>query len=177
MTLEGIRIALSALRENKLRTFLTLLGNIVGTMAVIAVVYVAFAGGSSPAALLGVALGLAGSPWTAEPLGQQAFLLGTLGWIAGRASRSLYRDRILTRMAVVGASVLVLRIATFTVTEISLSRARGVGGIHGFDTSAVLQASLLAALGSAVAAPMVFALLRSTRLLRHLETRRRFRFV
>ena len=38
MTLEGIRIALSALRENKLRTFLTLLGNIVGTMAVIAVV-------------------------------------------------------------------------------------------------------------------------------------------
>ena len=38
MTLEGIRIALSALRENKLRTSLTLLGNIVGTMAVIAVV-------------------------------------------------------------------------------------------------------------------------------------------
>ena len=38
MTLEGIRIALAALRENKLRTFLTLLGNIVGTMAVIAVV-------------------------------------------------------------------------------------------------------------------------------------------
>jgi len=38
VTLEGIRIALSALRENKLRTFLTLLGNIVGTMAVIAVV-------------------------------------------------------------------------------------------------------------------------------------------
>ena len=35
---EGIRIALSALRENKLRTFLTLLGNIVGTMSVIAVV-------------------------------------------------------------------------------------------------------------------------------------------
>jgi putative ABC transport system permease protein len=38
VTLEGIRIALAALRENKLRTFLTLLGNIVGTMAVIAVV-------------------------------------------------------------------------------------------------------------------------------------------
>lgn len=38
MTLEGIRIALNALRSNKLRTFLTLLGNIVGTMAVIAVV-------------------------------------------------------------------------------------------------------------------------------------------
>lgn len=38
MILEGIRIALSALRENKLRTVLTLLGNIVGTMAVIAVV-------------------------------------------------------------------------------------------------------------------------------------------
>jgi putative ABC transport system permease protein len=35
---EGIRIALHALRENKLRTFLTLLGNIVGTMSVIAVV-------------------------------------------------------------------------------------------------------------------------------------------
>ncbi|MBN1827053.1 MAG: ABC transporter permease [Candidatus Eisenbacteria bacterium] len=38
MTLEGVRIALTALRENKLRTFLTLLGNIVGTMSVIAVV-------------------------------------------------------------------------------------------------------------------------------------------
>ncbi len=35
---EGIRIALRALRENKLRTSLTLLGNIVGTMSVIAVV-------------------------------------------------------------------------------------------------------------------------------------------
>jgi len=38
MTLEGVRIALRALVENKLRTFLTLLGNIVGTMSVIAVV-------------------------------------------------------------------------------------------------------------------------------------------
>jgi putative ABC transport system permease protein len=35
---EGIRIALRALRDNKLRTSLTLLGNIVGTMSVIAVV-------------------------------------------------------------------------------------------------------------------------------------------
>jgi putative ABC transport system permease protein len=35
---EGVRIALQALRENKLRTSLTLLGNIVGTMSVIAVV-------------------------------------------------------------------------------------------------------------------------------------------
>ncbi len=36
--LEGIRIALNSLRNNKLRTFLTLLGNVVGTMSVIAVV-------------------------------------------------------------------------------------------------------------------------------------------
>ncbi len=36
--LEGVKIALGNLRENKLRTFLTLLGNIVGTMSVIAVV-------------------------------------------------------------------------------------------------------------------------------------------
>jgi len=36
--LEGVRIALGSLRGNKLRTFLTLLGNIVGTMSVIAVV-------------------------------------------------------------------------------------------------------------------------------------------
>jgi putative ABC transport system permease protein len=35
---EGIRIALRALRDNKLRTSLTLLGNVVGTMSVIAVV-------------------------------------------------------------------------------------------------------------------------------------------
>ncbi len=34
---EGVRIALENLRSHKLRTFLTLLGNIVGTMAVIAV--------------------------------------------------------------------------------------------------------------------------------------------
>lgn len=38
LVFEGIRIALIALRDNKLRTFLTLLGNIVGTMSVIAVV-------------------------------------------------------------------------------------------------------------------------------------------
>ena len=36
--LEGVRIALGNLRNHKLRTFLTLLGNIVGTMSVIAVV-------------------------------------------------------------------------------------------------------------------------------------------
>jgi putative ABC transport system permease protein len=36
--LEGVKIALGNLRENKLRTFLTLLGNNVGTMSVIAVV-------------------------------------------------------------------------------------------------------------------------------------------
>lgn len=36
--MEGARIALASLRTNKLRTFLTLLGNIVGTMSVIAVV-------------------------------------------------------------------------------------------------------------------------------------------
>ncbi len=36
--LEGVRIALASLRTHKLRTFLTLLGNIVGTMSVIAVV-------------------------------------------------------------------------------------------------------------------------------------------
>jgi len=35
---EGVRIALESLRGHKLRTFLTLLGNIVGTMSVIAVV-------------------------------------------------------------------------------------------------------------------------------------------
>jgi putative ABC transport system permease protein len=38
LLLEGIRIAFRALLANKLRTFLTLLGNIVGIMAVIAVV-------------------------------------------------------------------------------------------------------------------------------------------
>jgi putative ABC transport system permease protein len=37
---EGVRIAVDSLRANKLRTFLTLLGNIVGTMSVIAVVSV-----------------------------------------------------------------------------------------------------------------------------------------
>ena len=38
LLLEGIRIAFNALATNKLRTFLTLLGNIVGIMSVIAVV-------------------------------------------------------------------------------------------------------------------------------------------
>ena len=36
--LEGVSIAIESLRGHKLRTFLTLLGNIVGTMSVIAVV-------------------------------------------------------------------------------------------------------------------------------------------
>jgi putative ABC transport system permease protein len=38
LVFQSIRIAFNALRENRLRTFLTLLGNIVGTMAIIAVV-------------------------------------------------------------------------------------------------------------------------------------------
>jgi len=38
--IEGIRIALTALATHKLRTFLTLLGNIVGIMAVIVVIQI-----------------------------------------------------------------------------------------------------------------------------------------
>jgi len=38
----GVRIALENLRSHKLRTFLTLLGNIVGTMSVVAVVSLIF---------------------------------------------------------------------------------------------------------------------------------------
>jgi putative ABC transport system permease protein len=38
LSVTGVRIALENLRSHKLRTFLTLLGNIVGTMSVIAVV-------------------------------------------------------------------------------------------------------------------------------------------
>jgi len=38
LIIQSIRIAFHALKENRLRTILTLLGNIVGTMAIIAVV-------------------------------------------------------------------------------------------------------------------------------------------
>lgn len=145
--------------------------------AVIAVVYLAFTGGARPAALLGVAIGIAWAPWTADPLGQQAFLLGTLGWCVGRASRSFFRGRAVTQALVVGVCVLALRLVTAGVTEFALARAAGLGGIHGFHGLVVLRGALLAALASAVAAPPLFALLRSSHVLRPFERRRSFRFV
>jgi rod shape-determining protein MreD len=161
-------------------------------VAAIAVVYCAIAVGSDQAALLGVAIGLAGAPFTPEPFGQQAFLLGALGWVAGRTRGAFHRDRVLVQVAFVAAGVIALRLGAAAATELTLGSATApgagawpVGALpEGTDDPAgtlaaprglvlrtTLSAAVLAAIGSALAAPPLFAALRGSRLLVAFERR------
>jgi cell shape-determining protein MreD len=133
-------------------------------VAVVAVVYAAFAAGPSPAALLGVAVGAAACPWTAEPLGQGPLLLGLLGWAVGHAGRSLERDRLPVRAAAVLAGVLLVRGA-----EAAAALAGSGGGLGAADAGALLAPVLMCAAATTVLAPAGFALLRRSRLLATIE--------
>lgn len=121
---------------------------------VLVVVYVALHGGPAPAAWCGALLGLLAAPWTAAPLGETSFLLGSVGFATGAIRQALYRDRASVQIGLVAAAVLVVRVA-------SAGLAGGVtGAVH------ALPGAVLSAGASALVAPPVFGLLGAARLFR-----------
>jgi len=161
-------------------------------VAAITVIYTAIVVGADAAVLIGVAIGLAGAPFTAEPLGQQAFLLGAAGWIAGKSRATFHRDRLSTQMVFVAVAVMGLRLADALAAQIALGGAVSACGISGWPLGAlpagvepqealrsfagmrpgpVLGAAVLSALSSALVAPVFFAVITGSRLLRSFESR------
>lgn len=162
-------------------------------IAMIVVVFAALRTDADHAALLGVAIGAVAGVFTVEPFGQQALLLGTTGYVAGRLRRTVFRDRPSVQVIFVALAVFAVRVLDAAAAEFVLarsaetarasawsvsafagaSRARdaALSGIHGFDTLTVMSSALLAALGSALAALPLFSLLRTTRALAPFEHR------
>lgn len=159
-------------------------------LAVLAVVYAACSGTPERATAFGIAIGFALCPFGPEPLGQQALLLGGLGWLVARLNRNLYRERIGTQMAVAFLAVMVLRLASAGMAETSLAREaalaarsggiawaseRGAtaspGSLHGYRLGSLFSGTLAGALGTAAAVLPVFAILDRTGLLGALESR------
>ena len=122
--------------------------------AVLAVVYVALHAGPAPAAWCGVGIGLLASPWTAAPLGEASFLLGSAGFVTGAIRQAFYRDRASVQIALVAASTVGVRLSAEAF-------AAGAGGaLH------AVPAALLSAGATALAAPPVFGLLDAVRIFR-----------
>ncbi len=127
---------------------------LVPDLAVLVTAYVALEAGPSPAAFVGVALGLAACPWTSEPLGQQAFVLGATGLATGIVRQAVFRDRASVQLALVAGAAFVARLAALAAAE----------GAHGL--SAAVAPAAVSAGCTALAAPPAFALFRAARLLR-----------
>ncbi len=129
---------------------------------VLVVVYVALRAGPTPAAWCGALLGLLAAPWTTAPLGQESFLLGAAGFVAGAISQALYRDRASVQIALVAAAVVIVRLAGAAAAGAGAGSANGSGGALSSAVVAAgsaVPAALASALGTALAAPPVFGLL------------------
>lgn len=121
---------------------------------VLVVVYVALHAGPAPAAWCGVLAGLLACPWTAAPLGETSFLLGSAGFVSGAIRQGLYRDRASVQIGLVAASALGVRLA---------------GELFAGGLGAAIEALPAAALSTgatALAAPPVFGLLDAVRVFR-----------
>jgi rod shape-determining protein MreD len=121
---------------------------------VLVVVYVALQAGPAPAAWCGVILGFLGCPWTAAPLGETSFLLGSAGFVTGAIRQAIYRDRAGVQIALVAAAVVFVRLT-------SEAFAGGSPAVL-----AAVPAALLSAVATALAAPPVFGLLGAVRVFR-----------
>ena len=139
-------------------------------VALLAVLYLAISGTPERAAVLGAAIGFLRSAWTPEPLGLDAALYGALGWSGAHFGRAVFEDRILVKMAAAGLGVLVLRALSAGMAALS---APSVEGRHGMSPGTWAGASLWAAAATALAAPLVFAVLRGSRALAGFERRRK----
>jgi rod shape-determining protein MreD len=139
-------------------------------LAALAVLWLAISGTPERAAVLGVAIGLTRCAWTPEPLGLDAALYGTLGWSGAHFGRAVFQDRILVKMAAAGLGVIALRALSAGFGALTAS---ATPGHHGMAVSTWLVATLAAAVATALAAPVVFAALRSSRVLAAFERRRK----
>lgn len=162
-------------------------------VAVMVVVYAALTLGSERAAVFGVAIGLAASLFSPEPLGQQAFLLGATGLGLGRLRGTFFREHVLVQIAFVALAVLCVRLGGAVATEFVLGRSPATGAavhwpvgafaagdeardlalrrIPGLPAGLVLRGALLSAAASAAAALPVFSLIRGSRALARYERR------
>ncbi len=141
---------------------------LVPDLALLAVLYVAMRGTSDRAAVLGVVLGLAVTPWTAAPFAQTAFLLGGTGWLVGRVSGALDRERLSVQCALAFGGVLLARGAAVLAMTVD---AAGGADLPSPQVSAALLAVVLTAGSTALAAPFALALIERTRVFRSLEVR------
>lgn len=113
-------------------------------LAALALVHAAFRGTPDRAALLGVVLGLAGSPWRPEPVPWQAFVLGATGYLIAHGASGIVRDRMAVRAAGSAIAVLVLRGGTLL--------AAAVADTEPLSSEAALRATVAAAIAAAAAA-------------------------
>ena len=147
--------------------------------AVLVVTYLALRAGAERAAVVGMALGLAASAFSAEPAGLHMLLLGGLGYALGLADRTLYRDRALVQVLLAGFGALAVRIggrlltgALLPVDAVLGDGGHRLGAASGLpDWAAGVAAAATAALVTGLVAPAVFRLLRVTAVLRPLEPR------
>jgi len=133
-------------------------------VAALACVHVAFRGTPDRAALLGVAIGLASSPWRPEPAPWLAFLHGATAYLTALVASGLVRDGAFVRMIAAAAAVLVLRGGALLAAAVSDTEPLGAGG-----AACAAATALLAALCAGCAAPPFAALARRWRLLAPLE--------
>lgn len=138
-------------------------------IAALAVLYLAITATPERAAVIGMAIGLARSLWSSDPVGLDAALYGGLGWSGAQFGRALFDDRLLVKMCVAGAGVVALR--ALAAGAAFVTSAPGGGGGISFATWTVATAA--AALATAVAAPVVFTALSASRALAPLERGRR----
>lgn len=142
-------------------------------LCVLLVTYVALRGHRDRAACLGVALGLLAAPFSVEPPGVQAFLLGALGWTFGQADRALYRDRLVVQVGLAALGVPLVRLGGLALTGTLLPNdpvLADFGVVDGAPTAVlgwvpVLVASVVVGAATGFAAPAVFRLLRVSRVL------------
>jgi cell shape-determining protein MreD len=131
-------------------------------VAALAVLWLAISGTPERAAVLGVAIGLARSPWTAEPLGLDAALYGALGWSGAHFGRAVFQDRVLVKMAAAAVGVVAIRALSLSFAWLAAPPA---AGRHGLAATTWAVSTLAAAVATALAAPVVFAGLRASRVL------------
>ncbi len=128
-------------------------------IAVLVVTYIALEFGPARAAWCGAAIGFLACPWTVTPLGQQAFVLGLLGFTIGSLRQSFNRELASVQLAFVAVGALVIHVTAGGL-------AGGVdGALHAVPSAFVTAAT------TSIAAPPVFGLLGWVRLV---KGRRRF---
>lgn len=133
-------------------------------LAALTLTYAAFRGTADRAALLGVAIGVAVSPWRPEPLPWTAFVLGATGYVLGHVAAVVDRERWVPRAGAAAAAVLSIRAGSLVAAAVADTSPLGADGAARAGASVAVSAAV-----AALCAAPWFAALRSTRLLADVE--------